>query len=174
MPPFKPRPRLRRRRRTALQLSSCDQVWHIMHPEPDDPIVIESFADAAMLAFEAHELDIREMLVLLDERRHVTAALLNPPPEIGLFVGLYAPPGVEAPFCQTIDIVVRADVPEAPATAHDRECYHSLRRAHMAQGLLLLDVILVDGERVQSLAIACDPDPIWFDDQQPLDSGNVA
>ena len=39
----------------------------------------------------------------------------------------------------------------------------------MLQGLQLLDVLLVDHERVQSLAIACDPDPVWFDDFSPME-----
>jgi hypothetical protein len=34
----------------------------------------------------------------------------------------------------------------------------------MAQGLQLLDVVLTDGDDVCSLAIGCDPDPVWFDD----------
>ena len=38
----------------------------------------------------------------------------------------------------------------------------------MAQGLLLLDVILTDGDTVRSLAIGCDPDPVWFDEFDPL------
>jgi hypothetical protein len=39
----------------------------------------------------------------------------------------------------------------------------------MLQGLLLMDVILADPERVQSLAIACDPDAVWFDDLEAVD-----
>jgi hypothetical protein len=37
----------------------------------------------------------------------------------------------------------------------------------MAQGLLLLDVMLTDGDTVRSLAIGCDPDPVWFDEFDP-------
>ena len=37
----------------------------------------------------------------------------------------------------------------------------------MAQGLLLLDVLLTDGETIRSLAIGCDPDPVWFDEWDP-------
>lgn len=90
--------------------------------------------------------------------------LLDPPAEVGLFVGMADLPGVEAPFCQTISIVIDPHVPSGPPSDSDRCGYHALRRAHMAQGLLLLDVILTDGENVRSLAIGCDPDPAWFDD----------
>ena len=33
---------------------------------------------------------------------------------------------------------------------------------------LLLDVLLTDGDTVRSLAIGCDPDPVWFDEFDPL------
>ena len=101
-------------------------------------------------------------------RSQVTALLLDPPPEIGLLVGLAALPGLEAPFCQTMCIVVNADVYSGAPRDADRCGYQALRRAHMAQGLLLLDVILTDGDTVRSLAIGCDPDPVWFDEFDPL------
>ena len=34
--------------------------------------------------------------------------------------------------------------------------------------ILLLDVLLTDGDTVRSLAIGCDPDPVWFDEFDPL------
>ena len=76
-------------------------------------------------------------------------------------------PGLEVPFCQTICIVLVDRVVDGPPTADDRRGYQSLRRMHVLQGLQLMDVVLVDGERVQSLAIACDPDPIWFEPFTP-------
>ncbi|MCB0957748.1 MAG: hypothetical protein KDB12_16465, partial [Ilumatobacter sp.] len=97
----------------------------------------------------------------------VTAMLLDPPPEVGLFVGLAQLPGLETPFCQTLSIVVQAHVETGPPTDDDRRGYQALRRAHMAQGLLLLDVVITDGDTVRSLAIGCDPDPVWFDEFDP-------
>ena len=87
---------------------------------------------------------------------------------VGLLVGMAALPGVEAPFCQTMCIVIEPHVRTGPPTRQDRRGYQALRRAHMAQGLLLLDVILTDGDTVRSLAIGCDPDPVWFDEFEPL------
>jgi hypothetical protein len=40
----------------------------------------------------------------------------------------------------------------------------------MLQGLHLLDILIVDHERVQSLAIACDRDAVWFDDFAPIEA----
>lgn len=166
--PFIPRLRVPRRGQSSLRLQSGDLQWSICHPDPDDPMVVAGFGEAAMLATEVLDLPVRhEVLVLLDERRRVTAMLLDPPPEVGLFVSLAELPGLEAPFCQTMCIVIDARVYPGAPTEHDRRGYHALRRAHMAQGLLLLDVILTDGDTVRSLAIGCDPDPVWFDEFEP-------
>ena len=167
--PFTPRFRVSRRRNPVLRLESGEHQWSICHPDPDDPIIIAGFGEAAMLAAEVIELPVHhEVLVLMDERRRVTAFLLDPPAEVGLLVGMTALPGVEAPFCQTMCIVIEPHVNTGPPTRQDRRGYQALRRAHMAQGLLLLDVILTDGDTVRSLAIGCDPDPAWFDEFEPL------
>jgi len=163
--PYTPRRRMPRRRQQALHLQSDDLCWSIFHPDPDEPIVLTGFAEAAALAFDANELPVRhEILVLLDEHRRVTAMLIDPPAEVGLLVGMAALPGIETPFCQTLCIVVQPEVLLGPPLEDDRRGYFALRRAHMAQGLLLLDVILTDGENIRSLAIGCDPDPAWFDE----------
>ena len=168
--PFAPRHRLSRRRQQALRLQSDEHCWSIYHPDPEQPLVLADFADAAALAFDAVDMPAQhEVVVLLDEHRRVTALLLDPPPEVGLLVGMAALPGVEAPFCQTLCIVIEPQVQAGPPSADDRLGYFALRRAHMAQGLLLLDVILTDGDMVRSLAIGCDPDPAWFDECVPLD-----
>jgi len=175
--PFIPRPslsrlRVARRRSPALQLVSGEHTWSICHPDPDDPIIVAGFGEAAMLATELIDLPVRhEVVVLLDERRRVTALLLDPPPEVGLLVGMVSLPGLETPFCQTMCIVFEPSVQGGPPSDADRRGYHALRRAHMAQGLLLLDVIVTDGDTVRSIAIGCDPDPVWFDE---FDPGEVA
>lgn len=162
--PFSPRLRLPRRRQPTLRLESYEQEWAVYTPDPDQPLVVHDFADAAMLALEVADLPVQhEVLVLLDERRRITAMLLDAPGEVGLFVGRYAPPGTEAPFCQTICIELMTELYEGPPTEADRRGYFALRRAHMAQGLLLMDVLLTDGESVRSLAVGCDQDPVWFD-----------
>jgi hypothetical protein len=108
-------------------------------------------------------------LVLLDELRTVTAVVVDPPPPVGVLIGRCEVPGLEVPFCQTMSLVVVDRVHEGAPSHDDRTGYLALRRFHVLQGLQLLDVILVDGERVQSLAIACDPDPIWFEPFEPFD-----
>lgn len=156
------------RRRPDLRLQWCEHEWSIVNPSPDEPIVVSGFGEAALLALDAVALPAEhEVLVLLDERRAVTALLLDPPPEVGIFVGRVALPGLESPFCQTMSIVLEAQVAPGPPSADDRAGYHALRRVHMAQGLLLLDVLLTDGDNVRSLAIGCDPDPVWFDEHLP-------
>lgn len=168
--PLSPRLRLPRRRQPLLPLQSDDHDWYVFVPPADPELFVREFGDAVSLAFDVQELfPVRgEALVLLDEHRRVTGVLLDPPAEVGLFVGHHAPPGLEAPFCQTLCIVLQGHVPAGPPTMADRDGYHALRRVHMAQGLLLLDVLLTDGEAVRSLAIGCDPDPVWFDDDTTM------
>ena len=48
--PFVTRVRVPRRAQPALRLQSGDHQWSICYPDPDDPIVIAGFGEAAMLA----------------------------------------------------------------------------------------------------------------------------
>ena len=153
------------RRRPRLKVEWGEYEWSMFLPDPDDPLVIATFADASCLALDVVDLPVRrEIVVLLDEHRRITAMLLDPPAEVGMFVGHAHFPGFETPFCQTMVIVIDDDVRQGPPTADQAQAYHAIRRAHMAQGLQLLDVVLTDGDGVCSLGIGCDPDPVWFDD----------
>jgi len=166
---FKPRLRLPRRQ-PMLHLQCSDVEFSVWCPQPDLVPTVAEFGDAVALALEVTALPVhREALVLLDERRRITAILLDPPAEVGVWVGRCAGPGLETPFSNTICIIVRDHVKGGPPSSEDRSSYQALRRIHMAQGLLLLDALLTDGDRVQSLAIGCDPDPVWFDEFAPLD-----
>ncbi|MFN8020773.1 MAG: hypothetical protein U0Q03_04520 [Acidimicrobiales bacterium] len=163
--PHRARPRARRR---ALRFEYDTHAFRVWLPPADDPVVIASFGDAASFAFELLDWEIeREALVLLDERRRVTALLVDPPAPVGVLLGLCDLPGLEVEYCQTLSIVTGEAPVEGPPPTRHREGYFALRRFHMLQGLQLMDVILVDPERVQSLAIACDPDPVWFEPWEP-------
>lgn len=153
------------RRRPRLKVSWDEHEWSLFLPEPDDPVVIATFADASCLALDVVDLPVqREVIVLLDEHRRITALLLDPPAEVGMFVGQAELPGFETPFCQTMVIVIDDEVAQGMPSPDQARAYHAIRRAHMAQGLQLLDVVLTDGDNVCSIAIGCDPDPVWFDD----------
>lgn len=158
-----------RHHQPAFDLECCDRSCRIWLPDPADPIVIADLADAIGLGWSVLEMPVeREALVLLDELRQVTCILLDPPAEVGLFVGLVDGPGLEVPFCQTLCIEVRDEVRAEAPSIDDRECFFAVRRAHMLQGLQLLDVLLVDTEQIQSLAAALDSDCIWFEEFAPL------
>ena len=160
----------RRAHRHPVRVELEHDPFQIWLPPADDPIVIATFGHAASVAFDVLETGAeREVLVLLDERRQVTAMLLDPPPPVGVLIGSCEMPCLEVPFSQTLSIVVADHVPDGPPSDDDRVGYQSLRRLHMLQGLLLLDVILTDAERIRSLAIACDPDPIWFEPFEPFE-----
>ena len=159
-----------RARRHLMPLEFETEPFSVWLPDPDDPVAVQSFGDAATLAFELLEFSAeRELLVLLDEQRIITAIVVDPPPPLGVFIGRCDVPGLEVPFCQTMSLVMTDHIHDGPPSDDDRAGYLALRRFHVLQGLQLLDVILVDHERVQSFAIACDPDPIWFEPFQPFE-----
>lgn len=142
--------------------SGTHDAFAIWLPGADDPLHLDSFGDVAAFAFDCADLPVeREVLVLLDEDRRVTAALLDPPPPLGVFIGRTDIPGLEVDFSQTLSIVFVDTVRDDPVPAEDVEGYQALRRLHLLQGLFLLDVVLVDDDRACSLSLATDPDPVW-------------
>jgi hypothetical protein len=163
------RPRLRSRQH-LVDVHLDHQPCSVWLPSPEESLVIAQFSDASNLAMAVLDMPVqREAMVLLDERRRVTAIFADPPTALGLFVGWCDGPGLEVPFSQTMTICLTDTAPPAPTFA-DRHGYYELRRIHLLQGLQLLDVLLVSHERVSSLAIACDPDAVWFDEFTPLDA----
>ncbi|MBI5088386.1 MAG: SDR family oxidoreductase [Actinobacteria bacterium] len=97
-----------RRRTLSLEFELCEhetEAFALWLPDPDEPVTIEGFPQAADLAFEVLDMPVtREVLALLDERRTVTAILLDPPPPIGVFIGRCELPGLEVSFCQTLSV----------------------------------------------------------------------
>ena len=157
-----------RRRRPAFEISmdggdsATSAVWL---PDPDDAPELTSFGAAAGLAFACHDLPVhQEALVLLDSGRRVVSMLLDPPAGMTCHVGWLDGPGLEIPFEQTLLIRLVAEVTPAPPTPQDIEHFRSLRALHALQGLQLIDVLRVDQDRVQSLAVVLDRDCVWFDE----------
>ena len=63
------RPRLRSRRH-VIDIRFGDQPCYVWLPNPDEPLVIAEFADAANLATGVLDMPVeKEVMVLLDERR---------------------------------------------------------------------------------------------------------
>src|SRR4029077_6362695 len=114
------RPHLRSRSH-VIDIRFGDQPCYVWLPDPDEPLVIAEFADAANLASSVLDMPVeREVMVLLDERRHVRAMFADPPTELGLFVGWCDGPGLEVPFSQTIMICVSRHAPAAPPRTRRR------------------------------------------------------
>lgn len=146
--------------------------FRIWLPHPGEPIVVASLADAAALAFEVGELPVeREMMLLLDSHRQVTAMLLDPPPPLAAWIGHTDVPGLDVPFTHTLSLVLVHEVAAGLPEHRHRSGYLALRRMHALQGLTLLDVLLTDGARVKSLALACDPDPCWTEPFEAAERG---
>ena len=168
---FKPRLRLPRRH-TFVAVEYDHQPFQVWCPPPGVALTVADFGDAVSLAATITDLPLqREALLLLDGQRRITAILIDPPGEVGLWVARVGIPGVDTNFCHTLVVSIRAQLFTGPPADHDIEAYRALRRVHMAQGLHLLDVLLTDGDSVRSLAIGADPDPVWFEisDRAPVD-----
>ncbi len=144
-----------------------DPEFRLWVPRAEDVIIISGFGDAVGLGFELIDTPAeREVLVLINDDSEVTAMLFDPPADVGVFIGMYDGPGSEIPFTTTLSYSMCAVVHDAPPADDDCRGYFALRRAHMAQGVRLLDVMLTSPDRVQSLAMACDPDPVWNDTER--------
>ena len=90
------RPRARRR---SLRIELDHDPFHIWLPAADDPVVIAGFGDAASFAFEVADWQVeREVLVLLDARRRVTAMLLDPLARASNFAAAAVAPATSAAF----------------------------------------------------------------------------
>ncbi len=60
-----------------------------------------------------------------------------------------------------LHVIIRPHVAEAAPCADDVEGYHTLKAAYERLGRTMLDLMLTDGERVQSLALALEPTTAW-------------
>ena len=121
-----------RARRHLMPLEFETEPFSVWLPDPDDPVAIESFGDAATLAFELLEFSAeRELLILLDEQRIITAIVVDPPPPVGVFIGRCDVPGLEVPFCQTMSLVMTDHIHDGPPSDDDRAGYLALRRFHV-------------------------------------------
>lgn len=171
MSSFRSRGQRRRRLRLPIQRHDIEAAGWIFIPDPvgeHDTIYVPTFGHAARLAVDLVEAGLfaYEGLILLDERRRMVGVLCDVPGELGLLVGTVDFIGV-GPFCQVIDVVVRDEIIQGPASDDDRAKFESLGRHMRGQGLLLLDVILTNADLLQSLSIACDPDSVWFEPFEP-------
>jgi hypothetical protein len=164
----KRRPHLHSRRQT-LQLSMETEPIDLWFPPVEEPIVIDDFAAASSVAFCMTDAPVDEAaLILLDEQRQITAILFDPPLGAALCPGMIEGPGFEVEFCNTMFVqIVDHDINGQPAP-YSRTLYETIRRWHAVQGLLLLDVIQVNGDDVRSLSIAFDRDSVWFEPFSPL------
>ncbi len=167
------RPRSRRRR-TRLDPHRDGGGW-VYVADADEEIVLAEFGEAAWLALDLvqSELIQIEALVLLDERRRLSGVLCDVPPELALAAAVSGVHGM-TPFRQAICVIVRDDIREAPPDPADLDKFRALRSLLAEHGVLLLDVILANADMIQSLSIAGESDPIWFEHFDPLPLDDTA
>jgi hypothetical protein len=151
------RPCLRPHAHRTLRLpTDILQVWK---PDPDQRLRVDDVGDVMGLALAVLDSPVtREALTLIDHTGAVTAVLIDPPADVGLFVDV-----ADLPCAATLLFVLRDNVPVRRPDDDDRRAYAALQLAHQAAGVRLLDVILTHPDRVQSLAMAFDDRAAWID-----------
>ena len=155
------RRRLRGTGSTALERVQFDVLFR---QDDADPVVIHDLADVGMLAFELFDLGLVDgALVLIDERRQVTAVLLDPPPDIEMMLRWAREPDIGAEFSQVILIVARDRIVQAPPTDEDVAVYRAAQQMCLADGVLWMDLVVANPHALQSIGIVCDPDSVWHD-----------
>lgn len=137
----------------------------LLPPFGVDPIILTDVADAASMVFELFEVPFHDAaVVMLDERRVVTAILLDPPPDVDLILSWHGAAADVIPCCQIVVVVVKDEIVEAPVSEEDEAFFRALQRAALEHGVLLMDVFFANPHKLQSLAIVCDPHCIWNDE----------
>ncbi len=123
-----------------------------------------SIADAAMFAFDLPEAvgASDEVIVIVDDAGRIQRIVIDPlVPGAGRMMiprRRARPRGSES----VLHVVIRPLVLEEEPCSDDVIAFGRLKAAHEHAGRRMLDLMLTDGERVQSLSLALDPDSPWL------------
>lgn len=129
-----------------------------------DPLpTIADFGEAAMFALEAPaDLEaVDEVIAIVDARHRLLRILVDA--HIPEAARMWRPrrPVHERGDEAILHVLVRDHVAVAPPSDDDVMGYRMLKAAYADVGHVLLDVMITDGDAVQSLALAVDPDTAW-------------
>ena len=137
-----------------------------------DVLTVATFTDAALLALEmpAAVGGCEEILVIVAPDGRVVRMVIDP--LIPESARLWWPRRrlVERGDERILHVVVRPKVEMAPPTDETVESYEQVKQACENIGRPLIDMMLTDGDAVQSLSLALDPESPWLGDRP--ESGN--
>ena len=134
-----------------------------------DVLTVANFADAAWLALEMPDAvgGCEEILVIVADDGRVVRMVIDP--MIPESARLWSPRRrlVEHGNERILHVVVRPKVEMAPPSDETVESYEKIKQACENIGRPLIDMMLTDGDAVQSLSLALDPESPWLVDDRP-------
>jgi len=132
-----------------------------------DVLTVATFLDAAQLALEmpAAVGGCEEILVIVADDGRVVRMVIDP--LIPESARLWWPRRrlVEHGNERILHVVVRPKVEMAPPSDETVESYEKVKQACENIGRPLIDMMLTDGDAVQSLSLALDPESPWLDER---------
>ena len=134
------------------------------HRRRDDDIpTVSDFGEAAMFALEVHEAlgANDEAIAIIDARGRVVRIMVDVLVLDAACMWRPRRPVAERGDESILHVIVRPHVARAAPCDEDVESYHKLKAAYETLGRTMLDLMLSDGETVQSLAMAVEPDTAW-------------
>lgn len=140
---------------------------HLGRQSLDDGLTVATFVEAALLAVEmpAAVGGCEEILAVVGADDRVVRMVIDPMIPGSARAWLPRRRVVEQGDERTLHVVVRPRVEMAPPTDDTVQRYEQVQQACENSGRPLLDMMLTDGDPVQSLSLALDPESPWLDDR---------
>jgi len=145
---------------------------HLGRQSADDVLTVANFLEAAQLALDLPDVigGCEEIFAIVADDDRVVRMVIDP-----LIPGstrAWTPRRrvVERGDERILHVVVRPKVEMAPPSDDTVRSYEQIKRACANLGRPLLDMMLTDGDTVQSLSLALDPESPWLDDQPDADT----
>lgn len=144
------------------------QRRHLGHQSTDDVLNVATFVEAAQLALEMPDAlgGCEEILAIVAVDGRVVRMVIDP--MIPGSARAWRPRRSVAEHGdeRILHVVVRPKVEMAPPADDTVQAFERVKRACESIGRPLLDIMLTDGDSVQSLSLALDPDSPWLDDRR--------
>lgn len=137
---------------------------HLGRQDPDGDLTVATFLEAAQFALEmpAAVDGCEEILAIVTADHRVARMVIDPLIPGSARTWRPRRPIAERGDERVLHVVVRPKVEMAPPTDDTVRCFERIKRACQNLGRPLLDLMLTDGTRVQSLSLALDPESPWL------------
>jgi hypothetical protein len=142
------------------------QRRHLGRQSTDDALTVATFLEAAQFALEmpAAVGGCEELLAIVAADDRVVRMVVDPMIPGSARVWFPRRAVAERGDERILHVVVRPKVEKAAPSEDTVQCYERIKQACENIGHPLLDMMLTDGDTVQSLSLALEPDSPWLGD----------